>query len=99
MGAKRDAYVTVDRSSNARTVPRICVTGCDIARLGQVVLQGGQGIVSESWIKDIPNNGFYASFAAGVNMIEFLTLSCIVLIGLRNEAARFWWPLGVTGNF
>lgn len=65
MGAESDAYVTVDRSGNARAAAGICATVRDIARLGQVVLQGGQGIVPESWIRDMLNNGSQAAFAAG----------------------------------
>jgi CubicO group peptidase (beta-lactamase class C family) len=71
MGAESDAYVTVDRSGNARTAAGICATVCDIARLGQVILQGGQGIVHESWIKDILNNGSQAAFAAGSEKSEY----------------------------
>ena len=65
MGAESGAYVTVDSGGNARAAAGICATVRDIARRGEFVLQGGQGIVPESWIKDILNNGSQAAFAAG----------------------------------
>ncbi len=65
MGAESDAYVTVDRSGNTRTTARVCATIRDIDRIGQMVLEGGQGIVPESRINDVHNNCSQAAFAAG----------------------------------
>lgn len=71
MGAESDAYVTVDRCGNARTAAGICATVRDLARLGQVILQGGRRIIPESWIKDILNNGSRAAFAAGSEKSDY----------------------------
>jgi CubicO group peptidase (beta-lactamase class C family) len=65
MGAESEAWVALDRGGNARTAAAVCATVRDIARLGQVVCQNDQGIVPETWLGDILNNGSQAAFAAG----------------------------------
>lgn len=62
MGALGAAYVTVDRVGTARTAGGMCVTTRDLARLGQIVLDGGrtrQGnqVIPSSWISDMRSNG------------------------------------------
>jgi hypothetical protein len=71
MGAQHSAYITVDRLGAPRCAvdrlgaPRcaggICATARDLARLGQVVADGGacEGtqIISAAWIDDIAQNG------------------------------------------
>jgi CubicO group peptidase (beta-lactamase class C family) len=62
MGATGNAYVTVDRAGNARAAGGVCVTLADLARLGQLVLDGGKAasgaqIVPRAWIDDIRTNG------------------------------------------
>lgn len=71
MGAESDAYVTVDHGGNARAAAGICVTVRDLARLGQLLVQGGQDIVPESWIDDMLGNGNQAAFAAGSEKSEY----------------------------
>ena len=41
MGAEFDAYVTVDRLGGARGGGGICMTARDMARIGQMMLDGG----------------------------------------------------------
>ncbi|KAI1124183.1 beta-lactamase/transpeptidase-like protein [Nemania abortiva] len=65
MGAESLAHFITDRSGNARAAAGICATTRDIARVGQVVLQDGQGIVPKSWVQDILQNGSQSAFAAG----------------------------------
>jgi CubicO group peptidase (beta-lactamase class C family) len=61
MGAERSAYFTVDRFGAPRAAGGVCVTTRDLARLGQLVVQGGsrdgQEIIPKSWIDDITLNG------------------------------------------
>jgi hypothetical protein len=71
MGAESDAYVTVDRSGNARAAAGICATVRDIARLGRVILRHGMDIVPETWIQDILHGGSQAAFAAGSEKGEY----------------------------
>ncbi len=78
MGARGPAYVSVDRVGAARAAGGMCVTARDLARLGQLVLDGGRGggrqIIPAEWVDDMRRNGdrqawidgnFAASFPHG----------------------------------
>ena len=88
MGAEFDAYITVDRLSAQRTAGGICVTLRDLARFGQMLLEGGHAngrqIVPAAWIEDTIKNHDRASWAAGES-IGFLPNG-----GYRNK----WWIIG-----
>lgn len=71
MGAESDAYVTVDRSGNARTAAGLCATVRDVARLGQLILRDSPRVVPTAWVHDILHNGSEAAFAAGVDNVEY----------------------------
>lgn len=62
MGARGAAHVTVDRVGAARAAGGICVTARDLARFGQLVLDGGstadgRELIPRSWIDDMRRNG------------------------------------------
>src|SRR5690606_39953816 len=62
MGARGAAYVTVDRVGSARAAGGVCVTTRDLARLGQLVLDGGRTrdgpqTIPGEWIDDMHANG------------------------------------------
>jgi CubicO group peptidase (beta-lactamase class C family) len=62
MGARGAAYVTVDRAGTARAAGGICVTTRDLARLGQLVMDGGRNaggaqVIPAAWIEDMHANG------------------------------------------
>ena len=61
MGALGPAYVTVDRIGAARAAGGMCVTARDLARFGQLVLDGGrrdgQQVIPGDWIDDMRRNG------------------------------------------
>ena len=65
MGAESDAYITTDSAGNARPAGGMCATTRDIARVGQLVLDDGRGIVPADWIQDMLNNGSNEAFSAG----------------------------------
>lgn len=69
MGAQRSAYVTVDRFGAPRCAGGICTTARDLARVGQLILQGGRregtAIIPSTWIEDILTNGDPAAWTAG----------------------------------
>lgn len=69
MGAQRDAYITVDRLGAPRCAGGVCTTARDLARLGQLIAQGGardgRQIVPEAWIDDISHNGDAAAWDRG----------------------------------
>jgi CubicO group peptidase (beta-lactamase class C family) len=70
MGAQHSAYITVDRLGAPRCAGGIRATARDLARLGQVVADGGacEGgqIISAAWIDDIVQNGSAGAWNAGV---------------------------------
>ena len=70
MGAQGAAYVTVDRAGTARAAGGLCVTVSDLARLGQLVLDGGKArdgrqVVPAGWIDDLRNNGSREAWRIG----------------------------------
>lgn len=69
MGAQYPAYVTVDRFGAPRCAGGICTTVLDLARVGQLMLQGGKrngvSIIPSGWIDDILANGDPAAWSAG----------------------------------
>jgi CubicO group peptidase (beta-lactamase class C family) len=69
MGAAHSAYITVDRLGAPRCAGGMCVTVRDLARVGQLMVEGGARggaqIVPASWIDDIARNGDPDAWAAG----------------------------------
>ena len=62
MGATGNAYVTVDRAGSSRAAGGICITVADLARLGQLILDGGRTaegtqVIPPAWIDDMRRNG------------------------------------------
>jgi CubicO group peptidase (beta-lactamase class C family) len=65
MGAERSAYITVDRLGAPRCAGGMCVTLRDLARVGQILVEGGRGIVPAAWIEDLERGGDRAAWDAG----------------------------------
>ncbi len=69
MGAGHSAYITVDRLGAPRAAGGVCVTLRDLARIGQLLLQGGRRgsvqVVPEAWIEDLYRNGDAEAWAQG----------------------------------
>jgi CubicO group peptidase (beta-lactamase class C family) len=61
LGAASEASVTVDREGTARTAGGISVTPRDLARVGEMMRQGGMAngrrIVPEAWVRDTTGTG------------------------------------------
>jgi hypothetical protein len=57
MGAGHSAYITVDRLGAPRCAGGFCCTARDLARLGLLFAEGGNGVVPESWLEDIETGG------------------------------------------
>ena len=64
-GAERSAYITVDRLGAPRCAGGMCTTLRDLARVGQMMVEGGRGVVPESWIADLERGGERAAWDAG----------------------------------
>jgi CubicO group peptidase (beta-lactamase class C family) len=75
MGAQAPAYVTVDRLGAARCAGGICTTVLDLARVGQLIVQGGRrndaAIIPTAWIEDMFGNGDPKAWSDG-DMISYL---------------------------
>ena len=69
LGAERSAYITVDRLGAPRTAGGICATVTDLARVGQLIVDGGvragRHVLPEAWIADVIANGDAAAWNAG----------------------------------
>lgn len=57
MDAESDGLLTVDSEGSARAGGGLCATLRDIARIGQLLADGGREIVPKSWIDDMLYNG------------------------------------------
>jgi CubicO group peptidase (beta-lactamase class C family) len=60
MGAERSAYITIDRFGAPRCAGGMCVTGRDLARVGQWMIEH-----PSPWIEDIERNGDRKAWDAG----------------------------------
>jgi CubicO group peptidase (beta-lactamase class C family) len=85
MGAAHDAYVTIDKVGASRSAGGICTTLRDLARFGEMLRLGGEGIVPKDWIDDILTNGDREAWKRG----DMATM-------LPNGRYRSKWYL--TGN-
>lgn len=65
IGAEQPAYITVDRFGAPRVAGGMCMTTRDLARVGQMMAEGGRGIVPEWWVEDITGNGDPAAWDDG----------------------------------
>jgi CubicO group peptidase (beta-lactamase class C family) len=69
LGAERSAYVTVDRLGAPRCAGGVCTTVRDLARVGQLLVEGGarggRQIVPERWVDDLVEGGDAAAWKAG----------------------------------
>ena len=69
MGAGGSAYITVDRLGAPRCAGGLCATVRDLARVGQLIVQGGARgraeIIPEGWLDDIIEGGDPEAWAAG----------------------------------
>lgn len=75
LGASADALITVDRFGAPRTAGGMSCRPHDLARIGQMLLDGGMAngrrLVSKAWISDMQTNGDPDIWAAG-SQADFL---------------------------
>ena len=74
MGAVRSAYITVDRLGAPRCAGGLCATVRDLARVGQLMIDGGTRngveILPARWLDDLERGGDAAAWATG-NGVEY----------------------------
>ena len=105
IGAAHSAYITVDRLGAPRCAGGVCATVADLARIGQLLVQGGARgsaqIVPESWIDDITRNGDRDAWAAGDLAAYFpgLPLRYRSQWYVRDGAAPLVFGYGIHGQF
>jgi CubicO group peptidase (beta-lactamase class C family) len=92
MGAQASAYITVDRLGAPRCAGGICTTVLDLARVGQLIVQGGRrngtAIIPASWIEDMFANGDPEAWSDG-DMISYFLYSGDRHMHYRNK----WYVL------
>jgi CubicO group peptidase (beta-lactamase class C family) len=66
MGAERSAYITVDRLGAPRCAGGFCCTARDLARVGLLFAEGGNGVVPEGWLDDIITGGDRSAWAQSI---------------------------------
>jgi len=68
LGAKNHAVVTVDAAGSSRTAGGICVTARDLARVGEMLRDGGRvdsrQIVPQTWLSDMLTAGDHEAWMA-----------------------------------
>ena len=85
LGAERNAYITVDRLGAPRCAGGMCTTLRDLARVGQMMVEGGRGIVPGQWLDDLERGGERAAWDAG----NFAT----IFPGLPMRYRAKWYAL------
>lgn len=69
LGAKSDAFITVDAIGTARAAGGISTTARDLARLGEAMRTGGmvegRQVIPQAWIADTLRNGDAEAWATG----------------------------------
>ena len=69
MGAEHSAYITVDRLGAPRCAGGVCATVMDVARVGQLMVQGGKRddiqIIPAEWLDDLIAGGSPEAWASG----------------------------------
>jgi CubicO group peptidase (beta-lactamase class C family) len=69
LGAARPCYITVDRLGAPRCAGGMCMTAMDLARVGQLLIEGGRRgarqIVPVAWIDGITTAGDPDAWLAG----------------------------------
>jgi CubicO group peptidase (beta-lactamase class C family) len=104
MGAAHDAYITVDRAGAPRCTGGLCATTRDLARLGQLVVEGGRRgdreIVPAGWIDDIAQNGDAHAWKNGEFAAGFAGLSMRYRGGwyVIDDAPQTLFAMGIHGQ-
>jgi CubicO group peptidase (beta-lactamase class C family) len=105
LGAARSAYITVDRLGAPRCAGGMCATVPDLARVGQLIVDGGsragRKIIPSAWIDDITKNGDPDAWTAG----SFVAYFRDVPMHYRSQwyvvrgPVPLWMAFGIHGQF
>jgi CubicO group peptidase (beta-lactamase class C family) len=101
LGAAHSAYITVDRLGAPRCAGGMCTTTRDLARVGQMIVRGGDGIIPENWLNDLAQNGDPDAWKNGNMAQDFPELD----VRYRNqwyaqqEASPLLFGFGIHGQY
>ena len=105
MGAARSAYITVDRLGAPRCAGGMCATVPDLARVGQLVVEGGSragsDIIPAAWIDDITENGDQHAWTAG-SFVEYfpgVSMHYRSKWYVQRGPVPLWLGLGIHGQY
>jgi CubicO group peptidase (beta-lactamase class C family) len=103
IGARQDGYITVDATGTARTGGGFYMTPRDLARIGEMMRQGGtldgRRVLSQSWVEDTIENGSVDAWRASTG-VQWLPAG-----RYRNKwyqtgnAHRAFFALGIHGQW
>ncbi len=104
MGAETSAYITVDRLGAPRCAGGMCTTTRDLARVGQLIVDGGRRggaeVLPEAWLDDIETAGDPQVWAAG-NFVPYFPGADMHYRSkwyVDRHAPRLLFGLGVNGQ-
>jgi len=103
LGAKQDAYVTVDLAGSARSGGGICMSSRDLARIGELMRLGGavdgRRIVPEAWVRDVATGTPSGQWHAG-KLADWLPGGCYRNKWYQRRAgSAAFFALGIHGQW
>jgi CubicO group peptidase (beta-lactamase class C family) len=105
LGAERSAYITVDRLGAPRAAGGVCATARDLARIGQLMVQGGKRgqtqVVPRDWFDDLATNGDAGAWIKG-DFAEYFPRLPIRYRSkwyIVDEAEPVFFGLGIHGQY
>jgi CubicO group peptidase (beta-lactamase class C family) len=99
LGAAHDAYVTIDKVGAPRSAGGVCTTLRDLARFGEMLRRGGEGIVPRDWIDDILENGDRGAWTRGEMSVLFPEGRYRSKWYLTGNAHGAWTGIGIHGQW
>lgn len=103
-GAAHAAYITVDRLGAPRCAGGMCVAARDLARIGQLLVDGGardgRQVVPEAWIDDLVRGGDRAAWDAGsfVDLLPGRPIHYRSKWYVENGASPLLFGIGIHGQ-
>ena len=104
IGAADSAYITVDRLGAPRAAGGMCATTRDLARVGQMMVEGGthrgRHVVPEAWIETITHDGDSEAWDAGTLVTYFpgITMHYRAKWYVERTAPPLLLALGIHGQ-
>ena len=100
MGAERDAQITVDPGGCAIVDGGVCTSLRDLARFGQMYLEGGRGVVPPAWVARLaaPNPELVDAFSGAPEATRYPGAMYHDCWWVLDPARGIWVGLGIYGQ-